>query len=93
MIDEQVESNGYPSPQILPLVTSHSSHSILLIFVDGLGIGTRGAHNPLDGLDGNLLALFQGEAPSLPYGGKMVSTDATLGVEGLPRARRGRPLS
>jgi len=64
--------------------------SILLIFIDGIGIGTRGAHNPLDGLDGNLLAVFRGEDPSLPHSGKMVSTDVTLGVEGLPQSATGQ---
>src|ERR1041385_7132903 len=34
--------------------------SVLLFFIDGLGIGTRGPHNPLDGLsDAEPLAIFQ----------------------------------
>ena len=37
--------------------------SVLLIFVDGLGIGTRGEHNPLDllGEEASPLAVFHGE--------------------------------
>src|ERR1051326_7492003 len=34
--------------------------SVLLFFIDGLGIGTRGPHNPLDGLsEAEQLAIFQ----------------------------------
>ena len=35
---------------------------VLLFFIDGLGIGTRGPHNPFDGLsDAAPLAVFQEE--------------------------------
>jgi 2,3-bisphosphoglycerate-independent phosphoglycerate mutase len=64
--------------------------SVLLIFVDGVGIGTRGAHNPLDGIDSDLFALFQGEEARLPFDGRMVVTDARLGVEGLPQSATGQ---
>jgi hypothetical protein len=64
--------------------------SILLIFVDGIGIGTRGAHNPLDGLDCEFFGLFQGESRELPYGGRLSITDARLGVEGLPQSATGQ---
>jgi 2,3-bisphosphoglycerate-independent phosphoglycerate mutase len=66
--------------------------SVLLIFVDGLGIGTRGAHNPLDllGEEASPLAVFQGEEPRLPAGGVLVRTDATLGVEGRPQSASGQ---
>ena len=38
------------------------SPSVLLFFIDGLGIGTRGPHNPLDNLDGAApLAVYQNE--------------------------------
>jgi hypothetical protein len=64
--------------------------SILLIFVDGIGIGTRGAHNPLDGLDCEFFGLFQGESRELPFDGKLSITDARLGVEGLPQSATGQ---
>ena len=66
--------------------------SVLLIFVDGLGIGTRGEHNPLDllGEEASPLAVFQGEEPRLPRGGVLVRTDATLGVEGRPQSASGQ---
>ena len=66
--------------------------SVLLIFVDGLGIGTRGAHNPLDrlGADAAPLAVFADEAPELPQGGVLARTDARLGVEGRPQSASGQ---
>jgi 2,3-bisphosphoglycerate-independent phosphoglycerate mutase len=64
----------------------------LLIFVDGLGIGTRGAHNPLDrlGSDASPLAVFTDEDPQLPHDGLLARTDACLGVEGRPQSASGQ---
>lgn len=66
--------------------------SVLLIFVDGLGIGMRGRHNPLDllGEEASPLAVFQDEEPRLPFEGALVRTDATLGVEGRPQSASGQ---
>ena len=66
--------------------------SVLLIFVDGLGIGTRGAHNPLAllGAESSPLAVFQDEEPALPFDGVLVRTDACLGVEGRPQSASGQ---
>ena len=65
--------------------------SVLLFFIDGLGIGTRVPSNPLDGLErAEPLAVFQGETPETPYGGIVVPTDATLGVEGRPQSASGQ---
>jgi 2,3-bisphosphoglycerate-independent phosphoglycerate mutase len=64
--------------------------SVLLIFIDGIGIGTRGEHNPLDGLGSELFSIFQGEEPRLPFDGVMAETDARLGVEGLPQSATGQ---
>ena len=66
--------------------------SILLIFVDGLGIGTRGPHNPLHllGEDAEPLAVFEGEEPRLAHGGLLARTDARLGVEGRPQSASGQ---
>ncbi|MFN2576819.1 MAG: peptidase [Pyrinomonadaceae bacterium] len=64
---------------------------LLLFFIDGLGIGTRGPHNPFDGLsDSAPLAVFQDETSELPFAGVMVSTDACLGVEGRPQSASGQ---
>jgi hypothetical protein len=66
--------------------------SVLLLFVDGLGIGTRGQHNPLHllGEDASPLAVFEGEEPRLPFGGLLARTDARLGVEGRPQSASGQ---
>jgi len=65
--------------------------SLLLFFIDGLGIGTRGPQNPLDGLDDAApLAIFQDEEPALPFDGVVAPTDARLGVDGRPQSASGQ---
>jgi 2,3-bisphosphoglycerate-independent phosphoglycerate mutase len=65
--------------------------SVLLFFIDGLGIGSRGPHNPLDGLDEAApLALFQNEEPVTIFDGVIVPTDASLGVSGRPQSASGQ---
>ena len=69
------------------------SMSVLLIFVDGLGIGTRGSHNPLAQLPTEAiepLGIFQDEEPHLPFAGVLARTDACLGVEGRPQSASGQ---
>jgi len=64
---------------------------VLLFFIDGLGMGTRGPHNPLDGLpNAEPLAIFQNEEPHLPFGGVLATTDARLAVEGRPQSASGQ---
>ena len=44
--------------------------SVLLFFIDGLGIGSRGPFNPLDGLDdAEPLAIFQDEEAATIHDG------------------------
>lgn len=65
----------------------------LLIFVDGLGHGTRGEHNPFDRLGdaaATPLAVFADEDPKLPHDGLLARTDACLGVEGRPQSASGQ---
>lgn len=66
--------------------------SLLLIFIDGLGIGRRGPHNPLDqpDLDLSPLAHFVDETSGVDHGGIMVRTDASLGIEGRPQSASGQ---
>jgi 2,3-bisphosphoglycerate-independent phosphoglycerate mutase len=65
--------------------------SVLLLFIDGLGIGPRGPSNPLDGLaDAEPLAIFRDEEPTAIFGGIVVPTDASLGVEGRPQSASGQ---
>jgi hypothetical protein len=64
---------------------------VLLFFIDGLGIGTRGPQNPMDGLAGaEPLALFQEEPLTVPFDGVVIPTDSCLGVEGRPQSASGQ---
>src|SRR5438034_10627675 len=68
-----------------------NTRSLLLFFIDGLGIGTRGQHNPFDGLSGaEPLAIFQNEKPNIPFDGLLAPTDARLGIEGRPQSASGQ---
>ena len=68
-----------------------SDASVLLFFIDGLGIGTRGPHNPLDNLpDATPLAVFQNETPETFLNGIVVETDPRLGIEGRPQSASGQ---
>ncbi len=65
--------------------------SVVLFFVDGLGIGRRGPANPLDGLvDAEPLAIFQDEEPRVVHDGLLVRTDPRLGIEGRPQSASGQ---
>lgn len=65
--------------------------SVLLFFIDGLGIGTRGPHNPLDNLPNAApLAVFQNESPEVFLDSIVVPTDPRLGIEGRPQSASGQ---
>jgi len=65
--------------------------SVLLFFIDGIGIGSRGPFNPLDGLEGaEPLAIFADEQATTIHEGIVVPTDARLGVEGRPQSASGQ---
>jgi 2,3-bisphosphoglycerate-independent phosphoglycerate mutase len=64
-----------------------SHTSVILYFIDGLGIGTRGAHNPLARIENiEPLAHFQGETATVFDDGIM----ASLGIEGRPQSASGQ---
>jgi len=64
---------------------------LLLLFIDGLGIGSRGPLNPLDGLaEAEPLAIFQDEEPVTIFDGIVIPTDASLGIEGRPQSASGQ---
>src|SRR5437667_3524189 len=68
-----------------------ASMSVLLFFIDGSGISSRGPQNPLDGLDdAKPLAIFRDEEPATIHDGIVVPTDACLGVEGRPQSASGQ---
>jgi 2,3-bisphosphoglycerate-independent phosphoglycerate mutase len=65
--------------------------SVLLFFIDGLGIGPRGPFNPLDGLaDAAPLGIFRDEETTTIFDGIVVPTDACLGIEGRPQSASGQ---
>jgi hypothetical protein len=68
-----------------------SDASVLLFFIDGLGIGTRGPFNPLDNLpEATPLAVFQNETPEPFLDCLVVPTDPRLGIEGRPQSASGQ---
>lgn len=65
--------------------------SVLLFFIDGLGIGVHDPSNPLDNLDKAApLAVFAGEGLQTIYDGVVVRTDPRLGVAGRPQSASGQ---
>ncbi|MDT7540920.1 MAG: 2,3-bisphosphoglycerate-independent phosphoglycerate mutase [Acidobacteriota bacterium] len=74
------------------LLILSSMSRVLLIFIDGLGIGTRCSHNPLArlGHEASPLAVFENEEPEMPFNGVFARTDACLGVEGRPQSASGQ---
>ncbi|MDQ3713318.1 MAG: hypothetical protein M3388_14020 [Acidobacteriota bacterium] len=70
---------------------SKEQTAVLLFFIDGLGIGERGEHNPLARIE-NLepLAHFKDERLEIIFDGVLVPTDARLGIEGRPQSASGQ---
>jgi hypothetical protein len=65
--------------------------SVILFFIDGLGIGTRGEHNPLSEMDDIApLAHFTEGDTEIPFDGVLAVTDPRLGVEGRPQSASGQ---
>lgn len=65
--------------------------SVLLFFVDGLGIGERSEHNPLAFIkDESPIAFFKNEEAKVIENGIMAITDARLGISGRPQSASGQ---
>jgi len=72
-------------------VNSKEQTSVLLFFIDGLGIGERGEQNPLAQVnDIEPLAHFKNESSEIIFDGVLIATDARLGVEGRPQSASGQ---
>lgn len=70
-------------------MTAPTRHT-LLVFVDGIGIGTPGPHNPFDHRGArSILRPLAGRGDPPPEGWHLRPLDATLGVEGLPQSATG----
>lgn len=67
---------------------------VLLIFIDGLGIGRRDESNPFFHLPENEtapLAFFEEDEDSVvPFAGRLIKTDPRMGVEGRPQSASGQ---
>lgn len=68
-----------------------NSASVLLFFIDGLGIGKREENNPLAMIKGvEALAHFQNEKNEIIFDGVLIPTDPRLGIEGRPQSASGQ---
>lgn len=65
--------------------------SVVLFFIDGLGIGGFNDHNPLSVIpDIEPLAHFIDRVSGVPFDGIVVRTDPRLGIEGRPQSASGQ---
>lgn len=65
--------------------------SVILFFIDGLGIGERSAANPLSNIENiEPLAVFKDENENKIYDGIVIPTDASLGIVGRPQSASGQ---
>ncbi|NNE67046.1 MAG: hypothetical protein HKN33_10820 [Pyrinomonadaceae bacterium] len=70
---------------------SNRGSSVLLFFVDGLGIGQRSEENPLFKIPELApLAVFQDQTGPEQIEGTLAVTDACLGIEGRPQSASGQ---
>jgi 2,3-bisphosphoglycerate-independent phosphoglycerate mutase len=68
-----------------------TNQSLLLFFIDGLGIGLRDEFNPLHLTESVApLAHFKNETSDIIFDGIMIPTDASLGIEGRPQSASGQ---
>lgn len=66
-------------------------NSVLLFFIDGLGIGERAETNPLSLIENvEPLAYFVNENPKIIFDGVLIPTDPRLGVAGRPQSASGQ---
>jgi 2,3-bisphosphoglycerate-independent phosphoglycerate mutase len=74
-----------------PFIFNDQTESVLMIFLDGVGIGAKNESNPLAIIE-NLepLAQFRDESNEIIFGGCLSATDARLGVEGRPQSASGQ---
>jgi hypothetical protein len=66
-------------------------HKVILVFIDGIGIGARDEKsNPLACFNGKILRFFRNKEVELPDGGICIPTDACMGVPGIPQSATGQ---
>lgn len=66
-------------------------NSVLLLFIDGLGIGERGEKNPLsENKNLSPLAYFKNDSSEIILDGILKPTDSRLGIVGRPQSASGQ---
>ncbi len=70
---------------------NNNHSSVILFFIDGLGIGDDGTSNPLSKItEIHPLSNFHGNSKSIFLDGTLVNTDPRLGIEGRPQSASGQ---
>ena len=73
------------------IMDKNKNHSVLLFFIDGLGIGSKSVENPFTNISGlEPLSHFKFDKKEIIYNGVIISTDPRLGVEGRPQSASGQ---
>jgi hypothetical protein len=72
-------------------MSKNASASVILFFIDGLGIGEPDENNPLFAVENiEPLANFRGNSRKIFHNGIITPTDPRLGVEGRPQSASGQ---
>lgn len=68
-----------------------SESKVLMVFIDGIGLGNADPDtNPAAVFDPRVLGCMHGDRGSLPRTGLVMSSDPSMGVEGLPQSATGQ---
>src|SRR2546428_10295882 len=71
--------------------SKYSCSPLLFIFIDGVGIGRPDPKiNPLFAGNSQVLGFYEGRQPQTYRDGRLIPTNATLGVEGRPQSATGQ---
>ena len=72
-------------------MSKNKSASVVLFFIDGLGIGEPNEYNPLSTIENiDPLANFKGIQKQIIFEGILIPTDPRLGIEGRPQSASGQ---
>jgi len=63
---------------------------VIMIFLDGVGIGKPAQSNPLSDPDLKIFSCSVIKNNQLPENGEIIATDASLGIKGLPQSATGQ---
>ncbi|MGI9056382.1 MAG: hypothetical protein ACR2F2_11335 [Pyrinomonadaceae bacterium] len=72
-------------------MNTNKNYSVLLFFIDGLGIGSKGDENPFSKIESlEPISHFKFEKKEIFYKGVIIPTDPRLGIEGRPQSASGQ---